>query len=109
MSLISGMMQCGPASVAAIKEGQLHLNHDAKFIYAEVNGIKVTWEVSPKMQYTVTDLDYNSVGTRISTKAVLEDKERLDITEEYKYTTGVYIMLDSQILLKQISKRSLWD
>ena len=31
-----GVMQCGPASVIAIKEGDVYLPHDAKFIIAEV-------------------------------------------------------------------------
>jgi len=31
-----GVMQCGPASVRAIKEGEVYLPYDSKFIIAEV-------------------------------------------------------------------------
>lgn len=31
-----GVMQCGPASIKAIKEGEVYLPHDCKFIFAEV-------------------------------------------------------------------------
>ena len=41
-----GVMRCGPASQRAIKGGLVYLNYDARFIYAEVNGNKVTWLVS---------------------------------------------------------------
>ena len=39
-------MRCGPAPVTAIKEGNVYLPFDAPFIFAEVNGDKLHWEVS---------------------------------------------------------------
>ena len=45
MLLISGVMRCGPAPLAAVKKGHVYLNFDVGFIFAEVNGDKVEWEV----------------------------------------------------------------
>lgn len=41
-----GVMKCGPAPVRTIKDGNVYLPYDAKFIFAEVNGDKVHWLVS---------------------------------------------------------------
>ena len=41
------MMRCGPAPVVALKQGNVYLGYDAKFIFAEVNGDKVVWMVKP--------------------------------------------------------------
>ena len=40
-----GVMQCGPASVNAIREGHVYLPNDTPFIFAEVNGDRVHWLV----------------------------------------------------------------
>lgn len=85
--LILGIYCCGPASVHAIKEGDVDLNHDGPFIYSEVNADRNTWiyydkDVKEKV-YTNTE----NVGKNISTKAVGSD-ERIDITESYKYPEG---------------------
>lgn len=48
-----GVMQCGPASVKAIKEGAVYLSYDAKFIIAEVRLLFLSFLVKPlltKMQ-----------------------------------------------------------
>ena len=39
-------MRCGPASLKAIKEGHVYLNFDVGFIFSEVNGDKIQWDVS---------------------------------------------------------------
>ena len=39
-------MRCGPASLRAIKEGHVYLNFDVGFIFSEVNGDKIQWDVS---------------------------------------------------------------
>ena len=82
-------MQCGPAPVKAIKEGNVYLGYDAKFIFAEVNGDKVVWMVKPGGDmYPVKELcQPRSVGKSISTKAV-GSSERNDITNLYKYPEG---------------------
>ena len=38
-------MRCGPAPLAAIKKGHVYLNFDVGFIFSEVNGDKIEWEV----------------------------------------------------------------
>ena len=43
--LFIDMMRCGPAPLRAIKEGHVYLGYDTKFIFAEVNGDRVTWLV----------------------------------------------------------------
>ena len=41
-----GVMRCGPASVKAIQHGHVFLGYDTKFLFAEVNGDKLTWVVT---------------------------------------------------------------
>ncbi|XP_072259866.1 protein-glutamine gamma-glutamyltransferase E-like [Pyxicephalus adspersus] len=85
--LSGGIHCCGPASVHAIKEGDVDLDFDVPFIFSEVNADRNTWvyydkDVKEKV-YTNTE----HVGKYISTKAVGSD-ERIDITESYKYAEG---------------------
>ncbi|XP_050396227.1 protein-glutamine gamma-glutamyltransferase K [Patella vulgata] len=80
-----GVMRCGPASLKAIKNGDIHLNHDVRFIFSEVNGDRVFWKVSEdgsKME--AIEIDSSSVGKFISTKAV-GSSEREDLTLHYKH------------------------
>ncbi|XP_054849611.1 protein-glutamine gamma-glutamyltransferase E-like isoform X1 [Eublepharis macularius] len=84
----TGIFQCGPASVRAIKEGDVDLNYDSPFVFAEVNADRITWTYNPstresKRLYTET----KSVGQFISTKAV-GSHTRMDITNNYKYAEG---------------------
>ncbi|CAE1321059.1 TGM1 [Acanthosepion pharaonis] len=82
-----GKMQCGPAPLKAIKEGQVYLLYDIPFIFAEVNGDRVYWTVSEDDDMTIMGMNKYSVGKFISTKAVGCD-ERHDITHLYKYPEG---------------------
>lgn len=41
----SGFFQCGPASLAAIKEGAVGLNYDVQFVLSSVNADMVKWKV----------------------------------------------------------------
>ena len=43
----SGFFQCGPASLAAIKEGAVGLNYDVQFLLSSVNADMVKWKVDP--------------------------------------------------------------
>lgn len=36
--------RCGPASLLAIKEGNVHYGYDTRFVFAEVNAEKVYWQ-----------------------------------------------------------------
>ncbi|NP_001004647.1 protein-glutamine gamma-glutamyltransferase 2a [Danio rerio] len=82
-----GVFCCGPASVRAIKEGELTFKFDVPFVYAEVNAdvveyIKLRDGRVFKMGGSTTE-----IGKSISTKAVGRD-EREDITHNYKYPEG---------------------
>ncbi|KAM6144372.1 protein-glutamine gamma-glutamyltransferase 6 [Erethizon dorsatum] len=82
-----GMFQCGPASVNAIREGDVHLAHDGPFVFSEVNADYITWlwheDESQERVYS----DTRKIGRYISTKAVGSDS-RVDITYLYKYPEG---------------------
>ena len=43
---IVDVMQCGPAPVKAVRNGDVYLGYDTKFIFAEVNGDRLTWVVT---------------------------------------------------------------
>ncbi|NWH48341.1 TGM4 glutamyltransferase, partial [Fregata magnificens] len=85
-----GIFQCGPCPLKAIREGDVYLPFDSKFVYAEVNADEVYWlvkKVNGEDKYTRINADIQSVGMKISTKAVGQD-EREDITMQYKFPEG---------------------
>nr|XP_035949040.1 protein-glutamine gamma-glutamyltransferase E [Halichoerus grypus] len=83
-----GVFQCGPTSVAAVREGDVNLDFDTPFVFAEVNADRITWiyDFYYNTQKRTTS-DTHSVGRYISTKAV-GSYSRMDITEKYKYPEG---------------------
>ncbi|XP_058142793.1 protein-glutamine gamma-glutamyltransferase E isoform X2 [Dasypus novemcinctus] len=83
-----GVFQCGPASVFAIREGDVDLLFDTPFAFSEVNADRIIWiyDKSTDSQKQNSS-DSNSVGKYISTKAV-GSYSRMDITEKYKYPEG---------------------
>uniref|UniRef100_A0A8B9FW22 protein-glutamine gamma-glutamyltransferase n=1 Tax=Amazona collaria TaxID=241587 RepID=A0A8B9FW22_9PSIT len=82
-----GLFQCGPASVIAIKEGDVDLDYDTLFVYTEVNADCNRWIVyndgTKKRVYCDTEI----IGRFISTKAV-GSNSRVDVTYSYKYPEG---------------------
>ncbi|XP_031229514.1 protein-glutamine gamma-glutamyltransferase 6 isoform X2 [Mastomys coucha] len=82
-----GMFQCGPASVTAIREGDVHLAHDGPFVFAEVNADYITWLWHEDKRRERVYSDTKKIGRCISTKAVGSDS-RVDITGLYKYPEG---------------------
>lgn len=82
----NGMYRCGPASVKAIQQGEVHLNYDCPFVFSMVNADSVTWTIygTKKEKHYC---DPHLIGNRISTKGVGTD-EREDITHTYKYDEG---------------------
>ncbi|XP_009686105.2 protein-glutamine gamma-glutamyltransferase 4 [Struthio camelus] len=85
-----GVFQCGPSPLTAVREGNVYLNFDCKFVYAEVNADKVYWyvkNVNGKQKYIKIAVDTRAAGKNISTKAVGQNK-REDITAQYKYPEG---------------------
>ncbi|XP_053450449.1 protein-glutamine gamma-glutamyltransferase 5 [Nycticebus coucang] len=82
----NGLYCCGPASVRAIKEGEVDLNYDTRFAFSMVNADCVSWLVYGGKEQKL-HRDTSSVGNFISTKSIQSD-ERDDITENYKYREG---------------------
>ncbi|XP_070695453.1 protein-glutamine gamma-glutamyltransferase 2-like [Pempheris klunzingeri] len=82
-----GIFCCGPASLSAIKEGELTKKYDAPFIFAEVNADVVDLVRLSNGKFVKFSGSTKSVGRFISTKAVGSD-ERHDITHQYKYPEG---------------------
>ncbi|NXD76986.1 TGM4 glutamyltransferase, partial [Halcyon senegalensis] len=85
-----GVFQCGPCPLKAVREGDVYLPFDSKFVYAEVNADQVYWlvkKVYGKEKFFRLSTETRSIGMNISTKAVGEDR-REDITLEYKYPEG---------------------
>ncbi|XP_068427753.1 protein-glutamine gamma-glutamyltransferase K [Clinocottus analis] len=82
-----GTFRCGPASVNAIRSGQVYLKHDTPFVFAEVNSDKIFWQKNPDTTFSQFHSEKKAVGHCISTKAVGSD-ERADITHLYKHQEG---------------------
>lgn len=88
--LFLGRFQCGPCPVKAVREGDVYLPYDSKFVYAEVNADRVYWvvkKVNGKEKYFKVGMETQAIGKNISTKAVGQNR-REDITKEYKYPEG---------------------
>ncbi|KAI4560317.1 hypothetical protein MJT46_012555 [Ovis ammon polii x Ovis aries] len=83
----SGLFRCGPASVKAIREGEIHLPYDTPFVYAEVNADEVVWLLKDGQAQEILAHNTSSIGKEISTKMVGSD-QRENITSSYKYPEG---------------------
>ncbi|XP_058452172.1 annulin isoform X1 [Malaya genurostris] len=80
-----GMFRCGPASVLAVKLGEIAKPYDNNFLFAEVNADKVFWRYTgPAHPLKMLRKDVFGIGHFISTKAVGK-WERDDITSTYKF------------------------
>ncbi|TSP09059.1 Protein-glutamine gamma-glutamyltransferase K [Bagarius yarrelli] len=82
-----GTFRCGPASITAIRTGQVYLKHDTPFVFAEVNSDKIYWQRNLDSTFSQIHIEKNAVGHCISTKAVGSD-QRADITHLYKHPEG---------------------
>ncbi|KAG7204155.1 hypothetical protein KM043_001995 [Ampulex compressa] len=77
--------RCGPASVTAVKKGEVLRPYDNAFLFAEVNADKVFWRYNgPSQPLKLIRKDIYGIGQLISTKAVGR-WAREDITHTYKY------------------------
>ncbi|XP_043667444.1 annulin isoform X1 [Vespula pensylvanica] len=77
--------RCGPASVAAVKNGEVLRPYDNAFLFAEVNADKIFWRYNgPTQPLKLIRKDIYGIGQLISTKAVGR-WIREDITHTYKY------------------------
>nr|XP_021516858.1 protein-glutamine gamma-glutamyltransferase 4 [Meriones unguiculatus] len=85
-----GGFRTGPSSVAAIRQGEVHIKYDTKFVFTEVNGDKFIWLVQQNQgreNKNLIAVETASIGKNISTKMVGENK-REDITLQYKFPEG---------------------
>ncbi|EDV31392.1 uncharacterized protein Dana_GF14572, isoform A [Drosophila ananassae] len=79
------MYRVGPASVLAVKHGEILRPFDGGFVFAEVNADKLYWRYNgPSQPLKLLRKDTLAIGHLISTKAVLK-WEREDITDSYKH------------------------
>ncbi|XP_052230405.1 protein-glutamine gamma-glutamyltransferase K-like isoform X3 [Dreissena polymorpha] len=81
---LEGVFTCGPASVKAVKQGEIFYGYDTKFIFAEVNGDRAHWTVDGEGNMTPVWLEPAIMGQFISTKAV-STISREDLTHAYKF------------------------
>ncbi|XP_052759591.1 annulin isoform X1 [Galleria mellonella] len=79
------LYRCGPASLQAVRNGEVQRAYDALYVFAEVNADKVLWKYSGEIQpLKLLKRDTVTIGQFISTKAI-GSMDREDITNLYKY------------------------
>ncbi|XP_069812139.1 LOW QUALITY PROTEIN: protein-glutamine gamma-glutamyltransferase 6-like, partial [Dendropsophus ebraccatus] len=78
-----GVFRCGPTSVIAVKEGDLHIGYDTPFVFAEVNADRVTWVVHKDGSKEKAHNDSKYVGKH--QHQGIGNDSRVDITHNYKY------------------------
>lgn len=83
----TGVFTCGPASVKAVRQGEIFYGYDTKFIFAEVNGDRVHWTVDQEGNMVPIGIEEKIMGKYISTKAV-STISREDLTNTYKFSEG---------------------
>ncbi|XP_053288654.1 protein-glutamine gamma-glutamyltransferase 2 [Pleuronectes platessa] len=83
----NGVYCCGPASVKAIRSGNIDLKYDIPFIFAEVNADCVDWLVKADGSKIKLFSDTKRIGQNISTKSV-GLRKRMNITDTYKHREG---------------------
>ncbi|XP_063106254.1 protein-glutamine gamma-glutamyltransferase Z isoform X2 [Cavia porcellus] len=110
----SRLFCCGPASVKAIKEGDVHLAYDTPFVFAEVNADEVIWLFEDGTVQEILAHNASAIGKEISTKMVGSD-QRQDITYVYKYPEGspeersVFMKASRKMLGQEGASSSLLD
>ncbi|KAJ8975426.1 hypothetical protein NQ317_018935 [Molorchus minor] len=89
------VMRCGPASVAAVKKGEIGFLYDTPFVFSEVNADVVHFKEDEESDWGFTRLNINQyhVGRKLLTKKVgpTDDKaenDLWDVTLVYKNKEG---------------------
>ncbi|XP_045598315.1 hemocyte protein-glutamine gamma-glutamyltransferase [Procambarus clarkii] len=92
-----GMYQCGPASLEAVRRGQMELKYDVPFVLAEVNADVVRWKEDKDSQDGFKKLfaDKAHVGRQVLTKKPgpvdsgrFYEKDKEECTVDYKPQEG---------------------
>ncbi|KAK8383906.1 hypothetical protein O3P69_015979 [Scylla paramamosain] len=88
-------MQCGPTSLVAIRRGDIGLNYDAPFVFAEVNADVMHWGEDPQSEWGWSRMKMNKyhVGRSIMTKTSgkeddIGDDDGEDVVNDYKNEEG---------------------
>ncbi|XP_052398274.1 coagulation factor XIII A chain-like [Carassius gibelio] len=82
-----GLYRCGPASVNAIKEGEVSYPFDAKFVFAEINSDVIYYKADMYGNLKIIRVDTVYVGKLILTQKK-DSSDYEDITTNYKYPEG---------------------
>lgn len=56
------MYQTGPASLLAVKEGEIHSLYDTAFVFAEVNADTIFWQENEEGKFDAILRNRKSVG-----------------------------------------------
>uniref|UniRef100_A0AAQ4QRZ3 protein-glutamine gamma-glutamyltransferase n=1 Tax=Gasterosteus aculeatus aculeatus TaxID=481459 RepID=A0AAQ4QRZ3_GASAC len=82
-----GMYRCGPASVQAIKHGQICFPFDAPFVFAEINSDVVFYTRDKDGTLVPVKVNRTHIGRAVFTKSP-GAMTRRDITDQYKFPEG---------------------
>ncbi|XP_029466694.1 protein-glutamine gamma-glutamyltransferase 6-like [Rhinatrema bivittatum] len=82
-----GKYQLGPASLKAVKEGDVNLSYDTAFVYSELNADRIAWIYHSDETLERVASESTSIGQHTSTKEVGMDT-RKDVTHDCKYPEG---------------------
>ncbi|XP_077357690.1 coagulation factor XIII A chain [Festucalex cinctus] len=82
-----GLYRCGPASVHAIKHGEICFPFDAPFVFAEVNSDMVFYSRRKDGSMVPVRVNRSHIGRMVLTKAP-GGWSRRDITDRYKFPEG---------------------
>lgn len=89
------MYRCGPASLEAVKRGEVGFLYDTPFVFSEVNADICNFQEDENSDWGFSKLSVNQyhVGRKIVSKNPVvnddkEDTDLLDITREYKNPEG---------------------
>ncbi|MEQ2309953.1 hypothetical protein AMECASPLE_003872 [Ameca splendens] len=82
-----GMYRCGPASVLALKHGEICFPFDAAFVFAEVNSDVVFYSRKNDGTMEPVKVDQTHVGRMVLTKAAGSEGRR-DLIDQYKFPEG---------------------
>ncbi|XP_022692816.1 annulin-like isoform X2 [Varroa jacobsoni] len=85
--LSNGEFRVGPASVKAVRRGEIDVKYDCAFVLAEVNADVVFYRQDNRGRRKEIKRLIDDVGVNMSTKAVLSNN-RVDITNNYKPPEG---------------------
>lgn len=88
-------MQCGPASLEAIRRGDIGLGYDCPFVFAEVNADMMHWGEDPESDWGFSRMKINKfhIGRSVLTRKPGEeddfgDKDKDNVVAEYKNREG---------------------